>query len=748
MEDLILFEKKHLKSFKTNDEKIENYYKIFEQSDFKEFLMKSFHTLQTAQSKDIFFQKELKRLTTYFDFNVNFSNFTVVRSASDLIILYLSFFITKSFWLIDCKDEKSIFHYSDLKANNIQNDLENFLRFVKVILNEQNKYRSNNELVNSKNQKNRKLAQYLLNKLLEKKLINAYNLKNNFKNKKIFSLDQENFIKPFPIIHESPFDYFNKDGDKFIYSNHYSEVYCIFRKNSESGAIFETQDDSSISKLCQENYYLDINLLEILFLKMLKKLNIRLEDIEINHNRLIKKLKNCKNTNELEIKSLSQTLSNYNTLYLIKKLLDLKSNLKTNFIKIYLPFLFDFRSRFYYLSDLSPTFNKIFRYCLHFGEYETFTTREHFLLSNVNEIIDKKIYFLDMLKKQNLSNKELSIKRACIWYLISIGEVFKTTYPDQVENGVHIDNFIKKGVDVLNIGSDSFKDLDKDDYMKIIFTEYVMNEISSGLLIKRPISKDATASCFQHSIKLLGFSSENALKWCNLSSKDRWYDTYIYIINTFKKEIKLKHLKLNDFDNLFNRKLKRIIMTQNYSAKEKKCWEYFLDAVDLSKFNEKEKNEINDIFKKFYIFLENNNSLLMYSPQTLTDYFLKGEKIIKFSDSTVNLTYNKIKSTQKEVKFEKKRFTYSDKIILKEENLVKMKSSIKPNYIHSLDGYLAFWIKKHDKIITIHDCFIIDYLHTSYLIAKLNEGMRLFFHDIKLDSRIRTDDLFSIFVAI
>jgi hypothetical protein len=77
-----------------------------------------------------------------------------------------------------------------------------------------------------------------------------------------------------------------------------------------------------------------------------------------------------------------------------------------------------------------------------------------------------------------------------------------------------------------------------------------------------------------------------------------------------------------------------------------------------------------------------------------------------------------------------------------------MKSSIRANYIHTLDAALVHWFIQNKPYITIHDCFMIDYINTTYLISKINEGMRIVFHDLKIDQSLNTDNLFSIFMLL
>lgn len=368
---------------------------------------------------------------------------------------------------------------------------------------------------------------------------------------------------------------------------------------------------------------------------------------------------------------------------------------------------------------------------------------------NVNNEIDKRFHYLEHLKSLKLTDKPIEIKRAAIWFLVWIGEIHKTSFKNQKINGVSLDDFIEKAIDILNKHLEVKHVLkDSDDHIKFNYILLVLEEMSEGIYYKRLISKDATASCFQHLVKILGFASDESLKWCNLLSINRWYDTYIYILENFKKNIKVFHITEEEFDEIFSRKLKNIMMTHSYSARRKTCWDYFKEKINLSDYSYEKQNEITILFNSFYTFLNTNSAILKESPDKLVNYFDKNKKVNFIDKSSVDLTYFQQIKTQKEFKSNKVRYTYTNKVLLKKEDSRKFKLSVKANYIHSLDGYLAFWVREECKVITIHDCFLIDYTQTSYLIAKLNEGMRLFFHDIELESRIDTDELFSLFIVI
>jgi hypothetical protein len=68
------------------------------------------------------------------------------------------------------------------------------------------------------------------------------------------------------------------------------------------------------------------------------------------------------------------------------------------------------------------------------------------------------------------------------------------------------------------------------------------------------------------------------------------------------------------------------------------------------------------------------------------------------------------------------------------------------NYIQSQDASLVRWVLRKTTLITIHDCFLIDYMNISYLISLINEGMNVEFHKI-IDNQ-KNNEIFSIFIII
>ena len=78
-------------------------------------------------------------------------------------------------------------------------------------------------------------------------------------------------------------------------------------------------------------------------------------------------------------------------------------------------------------------------------------------------------------------------------------------------DSIHIDTFIEYGIKILNNEFD-ISNLNEYDDLKIYTYKKIMMEIEKDIYIERLISKDATASCFQHLIKILGNEGEEALK--------------------------------------------------------------------------------------------------------------------------------------------------------------------------------------------------------------------------------------------
>jgi hypothetical protein len=234
-----------------------------------------------------------------------------------------------------------------------------------------------------------------------------------------------------------------------------------------------------------------------------------------------------------------------------------------------------------------------------------------------------------------------------------------------------------------------------------------------------------------------------------LNSENTWYDTYQHLIDEFKKRTSIYDLSEFEFEEIFNRKtLKRTAMTENYSAKELTCWKYFNDEIDISVYSEKKRVEIRKIFKCFYQFLHNNTYILKKNSKKIVQHFTQKKQATFSDNSTANYRYYKSNEMEIDLIINGQRSTKKFLTISENEDLNKFKNAIKANYVQSLDACLVRWVINKEKVITIHDCFMIDYMKITNLICILNEGMSQTFHEELGDESIDRSAIFSIFIVL
>jgi hypothetical protein len=97
----------------------------------------------------------------------------------------------------------------------------------------------------------------------------------------------------------------------------------------------------------------------------------------------------------------------YNNLNILKK-----SNIPDN-VPIYIPFFFDFRGRFYYYSNVSPTNFKYSRYIFNYGIYSENEINELNPNNKVSVVIEKYYTVInDIINEYDIKHKNKSIKEA------------------------------------------------------------------------------------------------------------------------------------------------------------------------------------------------------------------------------------------------------------------------------------------------------------------------------------------------
>lgn len=190
-------------------------------------------------------------------------------------------------------------------------------------------------------------------------------------------------------------------------------------------------------------------------------------------------------------------------------------------------------------------------------------------------------------------------------------------------------------------------------------------------------------------------------------------------------------------------------MTIQYGATFNTCWDYFLEKTDTNTLTKESMQELKKSFKNFFNFINSTVGILDKNSEEILTAVRKLNYLIILNDETkINLIY--YKTDTKQIKFQKnkRRYTKNQNFITSELNEKKIKTSLRANYIHIHDSAVIRHVLNIKPILTIHDCFLIDYLSTTYLISIVNEAMQVEFHDLKLNEKFKTENIFSLFIVI
>ena len=716
-----------------NTYEYKNYYNFLsEYSENRKIFLDFYETLSKIENRKINIFK--KKLFLNLKKEIDYNDFELLKKNNDLLNFFVCLLITKNFSrnsLFDVKKENVINIYDIV--NNISIELEKIIIYIEI----KNKINLNLNL----NEIWHFIMKIILNLIDLKKIESNLTIVNNKKNRflSINNIMNDNSI----ILSYNKYEIYEKKNEYYLYSNHFSFTNKIFKENSKSGCSFKTKIDSKLFDNLKNNWvFIDKIRLKNIYTDLIENNNLEENKIEENFIDMKNKLINfIKKKDYSSASIISKKISIFQNLTKIKNILNLDIENK----KIYLPFIFDFRGRLYYDSEISPSFYKEFRYCINWGIYESFEIKEHIYNDIINNEIIKYLELIDNIKNYNFKNKNINIKISIIWILISLGEINKT----KIGKEVHIKKFVEEGIKIIN--DENYELYEIYDKIKIKYLIHILKEINDNIYVKWLISKDATASVYQHLIKTCGYKNTKTLEWCNLKSKDTWYDTYSHIIDNFLKE-KITEEKNDILREVINRKnLKKVIMTENYSAGFQTCKNYFLEKINLEKYNEDQKKLIKETFEIFYEYISNNKLMFENDISDILKFFKENEYIVYLNNETkdvIVLKYYKGIKQQKEILINNKRYSYQEFSINKIEDKIKTKSSLKANYIHTMDASLVRWFLSYNKAIAVHDCFFIDYINITYLVSCINEGMRIGFHSINKTNEINTSQIFSIFIVI
>ena len=328
-----------------------------------------------------------------------------------------------------------------------------------------------------------------------------------------------------------------------------------------------------------------------------------------------------------------------------------------------------------------------------------------------------------------------------------MGEIFKENIGDKIKIEEFIDFSIKK----INNLEETIKNIKKEKKNDLLFHIEMLKEIKYKGKTNKLISKDATASVYQHLVKILGGKNDDSYRYTNLLDEEIWYDTYSMIIKKWKKESDMYLENKEIIDNFFTRNnLKKTMMTENYGCGKKKCWIYFKKFIDIEN---KEKEEIiKKIFLDFYKYLTKNCIFKKNSEEIIKEMIKRKGLIENLTDKSktdlmykknefkrLNTTYNKKRITLKKTEIKEK---YEEKDFLIEQFII----SIRANLVHFLDSSVTREIIKRIKCIAIHDCFMVEPEKVTRLIAIANYVMNIDFIKINISNEEKL--FFSIFILL
>lgn len=546
--------------------------------------------------------------------------------------------------------------------------------------------------------------------------------------------------------------YVRSKTEFFSYNNHFSSLIEVTKKARYSNSHFKIPIEQ-LGVLYERFTYIDRELLLRSWLLLLADQGLTEDsDLDALCEEYFKKIEKFVSENDLgSLKFFHSKLSKLLTLIRIKKILSLNFDNK----KLYYPFMFCFRGRIYELSDLSFTFYKEFRYCLYSGLYEEEEEKFHPISYQITSVLDTQfVYFEKFFWFKNLT---LVRKRACIWIFVSIGAIKKS----ELGLEIHISTFVEKGLELWRAADTLFFD---DVYDKIEFNYFLhlIKELQSFNVMKKWIFwKDAPASCFQHLLMILGGGTKNSYKICNLDSFDTYYDPYGYLIADFffkKKE----EIKRNIFDetgtlldekaysDIFSRsRLKKIFMTESYGAGYQKLTSFFILDLNFDNYEQVEKDAIMFVWKALFNYITAENVLFSQSSKQITNYFVDNNvRAIMNPDNTeVDYSCFKVVTTQVEVYVEKKRHTLQKKSITLDFDNAQFKTSLRANFVHTRDAVLARRYVLTTGMWSVHDCFSMDFLNITFMVALVNDLFNGSYYDINI-STDKKRIVFSIFIIL
>lgn len=667
------------------------------------------------------------------------SYYKFVENKSCIAFIEKSYYILKKYFINDKFYNEDIFLNSDILITIVIINLKSYISNINMIC--WNYFENSDYFINyCTNQfkfyciieglgydenESRKLFLIIFNILKENNLISfkskKINDKKKFKTILFYSFEKIDYqisddemlnftyCKQNTILHE---------GIYYSSTHHFSKINVIFKKNFYSGKRFILKDLNYLEKKMNVKVYIDSEFQDenknvYNKQKIKKELKILKEELDKKYEDKYWTYNNNEEIAELQ-KKISKKLIEYNFCVFVEKKIS---------YHIYFPLFFDFRGRKYYLSKLNPTSSKMLRTSFFYGYYKKRDFLENpsdLELTGENSLLIEKICF------ENNYDYSLMFFDSFYWCLIGIGKHFVSKENEKISEIEFLikareylqkRNKIEKMEDFLEIKN----------YIKIM-ESLNMENYEKEKIKKRVIIKDATASVNQILVKKMDFKDKFSLKYLNLGNEKYWYNTYNVFKMLFLKTIS-NELK-EEYEKILTRKLiKKLIMIIPYSAGFELCWKNYVEQVKEDNLeievNSKNKKKI----KMFYKFVKEASQQYFYKIETSTyfdkilDSFEKNRQYEIQSDTGyADLSYYKLKRKTLEKKIlingVEKRISKQILIPTKSIDLDKFATSSGANIAHFLDGdeirIIETIMKKY--FITIHDCYLVDFLSCTKLI--------------------------------
>lgn len=372
----------------------------------------------------------------------------------------------------------------------------------------------------------------------------------------------------------------------------------------------------------------------------------------------------------------------------------------------------DYRGRKYYCSPLTFTHFKLSRYCFHYG-YDGFFSEPFFDWDSY------KSFFEEIYEKYE-TNFEKKINEVVGFYLIGIGKIDEER-KKKVETPV--EDILKKGKNIF-LGKEKIEIKEewfnwslkeKIDIIELELYIFSLDLLLKGDRTKRIIIKDATASGYQIQMCLTGSKDHSKLGCINIGEKNIFTDTYMFIVESFKKT--LNDNKLPDWSEKYFKRsiIKKFCMIIPYSAGFEEC---FLNIETIVLEEDYKKCKI--IFSMFYDFIKKDLWEIMGQEKSFKEYIKnhlheKGNYLVESETARANLQYNKAIIKEYDTKYinlekKKKRTT---RLYYRESDRLDKKQTLtgfSPNFTHFHDGDIIriLHLEPYNlEFASIHDAFII-----------------------------------------